>query len=123
MADCVPSTSKATTSAMITASSSKITSEADSILNQDGATMANRASKSVRHRPAMTDYADAIESLEEELASDGLRRRVPWDSLSLGSDVPGLHEVKVSDDFHINTLNFRMYSFIECAYLVFSGTS
>lgn len=96
MAECIPSTSKA----VITATSSKRTHEAEDILNLDASVTADRVGKSARHRPAITDYADAIESLEEELASDGLRRRVPWDTLSIGSDVPGLHEVKVSDDFY-----------------------
>ncbi|KAK3921331.1 Adiponectin receptor protein [Frankliniella fusca] len=52
----------------------------------DAATVADKATKSAQRRLAMTDYADAIESLEEELASEGLRRRVPWDTLSIGSD-------------------------------------
>lgn len=67
--------------------------------NLDAAAMADKVTKSAQRRPAMTDYADAIESLEEELASEGLaseglRRRVPWDNLSISSDVPGLNEVK-----------------------------
>ena len=43
----------------------------------------------------MSDYEDA-ESLDGEAAAvGGLRKRFPWDGLSISSDVPGLHEVKV----------------------------
>lgn len=50
----------------------------------------------------MSDYEDAIENLEEAVIplANGLRLRGSvrlWecDQLSLSSDVPGLHEVKV----------------------------
>lgn len=91
MAECMPSTSKAT-SANIAHPNLTLGGEEPLV---DATAVADKATKSAKRRPAMTDYADAIESLEEELASEGLRRRIPWDSLSISSDVPGLHEVKV----------------------------
>lgn len=92
MAECIPSTSQSTTASKAPPG---VSQDAGGTSFLDAAAVADKATKSARRRPAMTDYADAIESLEEELASEGLRRRVPWDALSISSDMPGLHEVKV----------------------------
>ena len=72
----------------------------------------------------MSDYEDAMDSIEEDdigedsplnSVVDGIRQRRPFqweDSISISSDLPGLHEVQVCQIANIHLSQFLIIAMI-----------